>query len=597
MTAPLKLWLNLISVSILGESNFSYRFVDALSGCGTFLVMYLFALALFSDRRIGVLSIFALLGCRNYIFLHGPRQGVLDSPLLFFTTVAMYAGWRILARHEAPDPKVKLLFDPVEKAGEWGWAVLGGLALGLGFMTKSVAALPPLAIVGLYAVTRGSLSSVLRLAWKEILLCLSLAILIPLPYYLGHCLFSAHACESLITVNVLRRVTDGYINQDNPYFYLRRIFVKRELVPPELLGLAVLWGLWNLRKKELHFLLLWALIPLAVYSFIPSRLPWYIAASYPAFALLASAFLVRTFDTGLRKLRDANRHWQAVSVVAAVGLLFFGGMLELGWNLKNTAQKLLETQVAIPYDTVAREILRIHKADAGNASVLFHETFNTSYREMPYRNMLQSFTTRVDEKETFRDLLRAQKHDFVFSRLEALPDIAKLRPVSSYALIRPIAGRSWPMVVASWRSGNPPKSFSPVETAVFLHGNSEDLLYGWAENGEFTNVQFRRGAGSRSALTLNIDDVMATLGLSLTPHLAVTEKARVTISINDKVLGKMDLEPGDFHYQTFSISPSDMLSGKNPLLFALERLDGKPIAPNDKILMLSSLRVKILQSP
>ncbi len=133
MTAPLKLWLNMLVIHVLGESNVSYRLIDALSGCGTFLLLYLFALDLFHDRRVSILSVFTLLGCNSYIHLHGPRQGVLDSLLLFFTTLTIYAGWRILSRLERYGSTANArAYD----AGI-GWAVLSGIGLGLGFMTKS----------------------------------------------------------------------------------------------------------------------------------------------------------------------------------------------------------------------------------------------------------------------------------------------------------------------------------------------------------------------------------------------------------------------------------------------------------------------------
>ncbi|MFN8392728.1 MAG: phospholipid carrier-dependent glycosyltransferase [Bdellovibrionota bacterium] len=592
MTAPLKLWLNLIAIAVFGESNFSYRVMDALSGCGTFLVMYLFALDMTRDRRVGAIAVAALLGSTSYMFLHGPRQGVLDSVLLFFTVVATYSGWKIVQRVETTP--IRPDGCAIDRVHAMGWAVLGGLSIGLGFMTKSVAILPPLAIVGLYSLLRGTALRVLLRAWREILVCVTLGILIPLPYYLGHCLFSDHACESLVAVNVVRRVTDGYVNTDLPFFYLRQIFVKRRLIPPELFVFGLVWALASRKQAGAVFLLVWALLPLCVYSMIPSRLPWYIASSYPAFALLCGASLVALYDrlrssTPLVRILPQKLSFVLSAALFAVGA---GGLiLHLVWSV----QKLTERPTRIAYDRAAEALLRAEKRNPEHGQVILHQAFDVPYRELPYRNMLVGFTTREDDPEKLRDLARDERTGFVITKAEQAPLVVRSRPLHSYMVLPPLAGRSWPIMVGSWRDDMPSKYFRPVDTALFLADRSDAMLYGWGEIGEFPTLRYRWTSGERTGLLLDVDPVRAALGIKLTSHLSVTEPLQMTVWVNQTPVSSVNLHPGDFRYSTFRLPHQELLPGMNPVVFSFKKLSGEPVAESEKLAMFSSLRVELMQ--
>ncbi|MCB0322375.1 MAG: hypothetical protein KDD69_02345 [Bdellovibrionales bacterium] len=90
-----KLWLSEVTAWSLGASNFSYRFVEALSAVIALLLVFLLAETLFHSRAVAWWSIFGLAGCDIFLAHRGIRTTVQDSWLLLWTALVMLAVWKL----------------------------------------------------------------------------------------------------------------------------------------------------------------------------------------------------------------------------------------------------------------------------------------------------------------------------------------------------------------------------------------------------------------------------------------------------------------------------------------------------------------------
>ena len=67
---PFKMWLSLIPVAVLGESNLSYRFIDAAAGVATAMLTCAAGYWLLGSWFAGWVAAVALLGCRYFVLYH-----------------------------------------------------------------------------------------------------------------------------------------------------------------------------------------------------------------------------------------------------------------------------------------------------------------------------------------------------------------------------------------------------------------------------------------------------------------------------------------------------------------------------------------------
>ena len=133
---PLHFWIVAATYAMTGSLRFSFLFPAFVQG----LVM-LFLVADLGrrlwDERAGLWAGAVLLATLQFPLQM--KSGQLDGPLCFWTTLSLYG----FCRH--------LLVGP-----DWRWYAIGGLAAGLGIITKGVGILPYLVFVPLIIAVRGN---------------------------------------------------------------------------------------------------------------------------------------------------------------------------------------------------------------------------------------------------------------------------------------------------------------------------------------------------------------------------------------------------------------------------------------------------------
>lgn len=285
---PLKMWLSLIPIGILGESNFTYRIIDACLGLGLISLSLIFSRNLFGSITPGIISGFILLLSKELIWgAHGFRKGTQDSLLLVLLTASYILLWKILNKK---DKKAEFLF-----------CILVGLAT----LTKSVAGLLPLVIYASYILFE---KKNLKDKFLEISTLSLKCITLPALYYGYHCLKSSVAWKKFFYIELYERATKGMHHINEPYFYVREIFYKSVFTFPVVTICTLILALSICKNhKAIKYLLTLSILPILIFSIPNSRLPWYIFPVYLPLSLLIGYFINRLIEISKNKTSNYKR--------------------------------------------------------------------------------------------------------------------------------------------------------------------------------------------------------------------------------------------------------------------------------------------------
>jgi|SRR5579875_1869670 4-amino-4-deoxy-L-arabinose transferase-like glycosyltransferase len=272
---PLLFWMVTASFRILGESEVSARLPSVIAGIGTLVLMYLIAAPVIG-RFGGLLA--GLLPLGFYFFIaRGGRECATDAPLLFFSTLAMYALTR------APGRRL--------------WLGVSGAACGLAILSKGLAGVLPMIVAAGALVFIPGFSSI---GMGGLIWMVGGAALVAGPWCLYEALFNYPAfLTNYLGYETLRRVTtrleDDQLGAD---FALVTFGSEIKHLWPLLLPAAAL-ALASVRKGLLAALrqidssiwlwLWWLIVTLAAACAVQTRLPWYILPALIPTALLAAA--------------------------------------------------------------------------------------------------------------------------------------------------------------------------------------------------------------------------------------------------------------------------------------------------------------------
>ena len=275
---PLGYWLMALSFRIFGPTPFALRLPSAL--CALAAVAVAMAVSRrWLGRRASLLCGLFLSTAYGFLTNHGARSGDLDAMLTLLLLVAAFE---------------------VSRLGKSPWRVVSlGFLLGLGFLLKSFAILPLVATAGLYVLWTG--------AWRRLrvgpcLLAL-LAFALPVAAWAAARIHadggSWHFLARMVQEDLLARSTSVIDKVTySPFGYVGALLDRFAPWPLLIVG-AVFLAAWDerfrlralgrrLTRGWLPFLLLWALVPLVLFSVSRTQHHWYLDPSYPAWAMLAA---------------------------------------------------------------------------------------------------------------------------------------------------------------------------------------------------------------------------------------------------------------------------------------------------------------------
>ncbi|NIP86250.1 MAG: phospholipid carrier-dependent glycosyltransferase [Planctomycetales bacterium] len=337
-------WCIMSAYQMFGIGEFAARFWSAVCGIGTVLATYHLGRRLF-QRELALWA--ALILSTTLMFTVAARAATPDSLLIFFSTTSLLV--YVLGTF-APRPAASPL-AVLRKPGHYfpsDWRYLVGMngLMGLGILAKGpVAWLLPTAVIGMFLLlvrlparaVRAEPLATRRDRWRacwravrrpfaplhfartcwsmHLLTGLAVALAVCLPWFVlvGWRTEGAWLRGFFLEENLGRALRPMENHGGPPFYYLLALAIG--FLPWSiLLAPAFIGAVARIRRGEPSavvylFLCCWGGVTLGLFSLARTKLPSYITPSYPAFALLAAAFL---------------DHWQRGKAVASTRWLRVG---------------------------------------------------------------------------------------------------------------------------------------------------------------------------------------------------------------------------------------------------------------------------------
>ncbi len=339
---PLLFWLVTASFRLLGESELSARLPSVIAGIGTLVLIYIIA-APAIGRLGGLLA--GILPLGFYFFIaRGGRECATDAPLIFFSTLAIYA----MARG----------------AQQRLWLSVSGGACGLAILSKGLAGVLPLIVAAgaFWFIPGFSGAGLGGLTW-----IIAGAAAVAGPWCIYEALFNYPAfLANFVGYETLRRVTthleDDQLGAD---FALVTFGSEIKHLWPLIFPLAACtvgalrYGLVaSLRRvpPTIWLWLWWLGVTLAASCAVQTRLPWYVLPALVPTALLAAAIPAYA-------LRGA-RIRTAPALLALAALVLIALQAPGRWNMINqSAQR--QRALSMPSYVLGLKARAANGADPG----------------------------------------------------------------------------------------------------------------------------------------------------------------------------------------------------------------------------------------
>jgi 4-amino-4-deoxy-L-arabinose transferase-like glycosyltransferase len=307
-------WLQAAAVSLLGNSEFSWRLPSALASSLWILATYAFVSRV-RDRQTGLAAALIIATAAGLTII--TRAATADALLNLWLACAGYATWLWLRERQRR------------------WLYAAWLALALGFLSKGpIALLIPGGALFLWCATRGDWRSFFAwaLAPGPILLFLAVAV----PWF---AIQTWHEGPGFLTGfflkhNLSRFDTPMEGHGGQPFYYVPVVLIS--LLPHTgllLLALARLKTVW--RDELLRFGLLWFLLAFVMFSFSGTKLPHYVYYGYGGLVLI---------------LASQVAHKAARNLLALTGALTFALLLALPILLEQALPKLKPDDLLLARD-------------------------------------------------------------------------------------------------------------------------------------------------------------------------------------------------------------------------------------------------------
>ena len=303
---PLKFWIVGLPIKwgLLPANEFGMRFWDALMGSVAFLYVF------FIGRRLagplcGLVAVFLLFTHPPLVLEHGLRTNNMEAAVFLAYAGAVYhfLAWR----KSGPDAR--------------GHVIAIALYFVLGFMTKFVAALFLLPILGIAALLKREDQVRLFFNWRAFAIAALVAIALIAPWFVyEYRLFGQRLIDTMYGEHVMKRLT-AYLDPAHLqpwHFYFTHLWsVLRQTGAAWIVAAGaalVLWRTVRHRWLEGALLVLWFALPMAAISAGTSKLYHYAYPFLPPLALAGGYFVGKM--TGVK-----SRPLAAIAAIAVLLLL------------------------------------------------------------------------------------------------------------------------------------------------------------------------------------------------------------------------------------------------------------------------------------
>lgn len=304
---PPFMWLQAASYTVVRDWQVAFLLPSLLAGMGTLWLTWDLARRLWG-RRTGIHAALALLVTLQFGLQ--AKRGQIDMVLVLFTTLALWA----FARHLLIRRDLRML-------------VLGGIAAGVGTVTKGVGFLPLLLFLPWLLLPSGARGPAMRRGFTWALAGFIAGALVWLGPMLWRVLTSGDPVLHAYARDILLRQTgqryvDPWHHHQPPWYYVQvmlTLWLPGALLLPWLL--PAWWRRLRRRNPRQWLLLGWGLLVLLFFTLSPAKREVYLLPALPAFCLAAAPLL-----PGLLRRRGVRLTLLGYVLVMSVVLVLLGGL-------------------------------------------------------------------------------------------------------------------------------------------------------------------------------------------------------------------------------------------------------------------------------
>ncbi|WP_300973490.1 glycosyltransferase family 39 protein [Sphingomonas sp. LHG3406-1] len=277
---PLAIWLMSGSLRLFGPSEWALRLPSALAALGTLATTLWFVRKVTGSRGLAIGSAILLLLSPGFFGEHGARTADFDATLLFFVTAGLQLLYLAL----------------LKRRPSWQLLLASGALVGLGALTKSIAAFIPVTGILLFILLAGRFGRVLS-QWQRYALAAAAALLPLLAFYAAREAVGPGYLAAVAYNDVVGRLTESLITRSTWTFYFEHLGKGWFFAGPLLVALPL--GLRGLNRRERVLALYTGCIlvtALLVYSVPTNRAMQYALPLFPWLAIIAAIALKRLLD-------------------------------------------------------------------------------------------------------------------------------------------------------------------------------------------------------------------------------------------------------------------------------------------------------------
>ena len=337
-------WLIAIGQAVFGDNLFGVRIASALTTGLSVWLAWLLASRLWNDPRKSFAS--ALLLMSFGLVAGEAGYANLDPQFAFWVNLSLVA---LCFAFTAQSQRARL----------WAWSVLG-VACGMGFMTKGFLAwLLPVLIGVPFALWQRRIKEML--CYGPLAVVLAIAVCLPWALMIHH--QEPDFWQFFFWNEHIRRFSASDAQHIQPWWFYLPLLLAASLPWATLLP-AALFDAWKQKRQPgIAFLLLWLLLPLAMFSLSKGKLPTYILPCLLPLALLMGHALMSWINQARGTLIRLNGLLNALLAVAGLtGLIYLqvtrpvyantemfslslGLIVLMGWLLTNALQAMRPLQL------------------------------------------------------------------------------------------------------------------------------------------------------------------------------------------------------------------------------------------------------------
>lgn len=563
---PLKMWISALVSLILGDTNFAYRFPDAISGFIVTLLAAIVSIILFNSYLAAIVAAFSILGCQTIMLMHGFRSSNQDAMLILLTQLALLAGYFVLT----PSSKIS-------SALRTNSSLICGILVGLSMLVKSVGGLIVYIVMGVFYLFSRALKTYPQIDRRLFFNLIIPAILIPSLYLIPQLLFIPNSGKVIIGDEILRRVTVGYHNRNDYLLYFRRMIIDRLTLPPELITLGLFDGFKNFLSKNdwsQLYLICAGMVPIIFYSLIPSRLNWYISPAIPSLAILSGGAIATVLLYLSKNFSQLKSNFQLPMVIryAVASCVIIWTPVALAMNLTTVGHIISNPQDQLSVDRLTRDFTTMARK---YPEVRFYwALFDWLKFERPAIHSLGDDGIYLATNNEIESTLRSSDNFLLaFPVKEVLPIIKTRKPLY-YSTIENRGEQVSPIIIFSYLSTSPGPSFKPFHQ--ILDTKSGDLIpaSGLALKSERSGTVKLCSQTDRADVAFEGDALMTKLGNSITLRytLPIDVYKSVTAYLNNHKLGNLPtIRTKESHHSIkFQIPPERFNRWENVVTFKME---------------------------